>query len=82
MIDPRIERMIEETRQQASLTPASTRDLREAIESSPFLSDLMVNAIEADSLRNEPKILRMQPHTLPKSTRGAPTVRRYRRWVT
>lgn len=51
MIDPRIERMIEETRQQASLTPASTRDLREAIESSPFLSDLMVKAIEADSLR-------------------------------
>lgn len=51
MIDPRIARMIEETRQQASLTPASTRDLREAIESSPFLSDLMVKAIEADSLR-------------------------------
>ncbi|MDR6094792.1 hypothetical protein [Stenotrophomonas sp. SORGH_AS_0321] len=46
MIDPRIERMIEETRQQASLTPASTRDLREAIESSPFLSDLMVKAIK------------------------------------
>lgn len=51
MLDPRIERMIEETRQQASMTPASAKDLREAIESSPFLSDLMVKAIESDSLR-------------------------------
>jgi len=51
MLDPRIERMIAETRQQAAMTPASTRDLREAIESSPFLSDLMVKAIEAGSLR-------------------------------
>jgi len=51
MLDPRIERMIEETRQQASMTPASARDLREAIESSPFLSDLMAKAIESDSLR-------------------------------
>ena len=50
MTDPRIERMIEEARKQASLTPSATRDLREAIESSPYLSDLMVKAMDAGVL--------------------------------
>jgi len=51
MTDPRIERMIEETRQQASLSHSAVRDLREAIESSPYLSDVMVKAIDAGHLR-------------------------------
>ncbi|MBB4721705.1 hypothetical protein FHY31_000003 [Xanthomonas euvesicatoria] len=37
MLDPRIERMLQETEQQSSLSPGAAKDLREAVESSPYL---------------------------------------------
>ncbi|MFG6108154.1 XVIPCD domain-containing protein [Stenotrophomonas nematodicola] len=52
MLDPRIERMLEEANTQASLSEAKARDLREAIETSPFLADIMRKAMDSGDLKH------------------------------
>lgn len=52
MLDPRIERMLQETEKQAALPPWAARDLREAVESSPYLASAMSQAIDSGSLKH------------------------------
>ncbi|WIH04947.1 hypothetical protein KHF85_19790 [Xanthomonas translucens pv. graminis] len=50
MLDPRIERMLQETERQSSLSPGAARDLREAVESSPYLIEVMTKAMDKGDL--------------------------------
>ncbi|WP_340650063.1 XVIPCD domain-containing protein [Pseudoxanthomonas winnipegensis] len=52
MLDPRIERMLQESEQQSSLSPSAVKDLREAVESSPYLVGVMTKAIDNGDLRH------------------------------
>ncbi|MEB2124148.1 XVIPCD domain-containing protein [Xanthomonas campestris pv. campestris] len=52
MLDPRIERMLQETEQQSSLSPGAAKDLREAVESSPYLVEVMTKAIDNGDLEH------------------------------
>jgi len=52
MLDPRIERMLQETERQSSLSPGAVRDLREAVESSPYLVGVMTKAIDNGDLKH------------------------------
>ncbi|MDH4906025.1 XVIPCD domain-containing protein [Xanthomonas euvesicatoria] len=52
MLDPRIERMLQETEQQSSLSPGAAKDLREAVESSPYLIEVMTKAIDNGDLEH------------------------------
>ncbi|WP_324292659.1 XVIPCD domain-containing protein [Xanthomonas oryzae] len=52
MLDPRIERMLQETEQQSSLSPGAVKDLREAVESSPYLAEVMTRAIDNGDLEH------------------------------
>ncbi|MDL5364162.1 hypothetical protein QSH18_00920 [Xanthomonas sp. NCPPB 2654] len=52
MLDPRIERMLQETGRQSSLSPGAARDLREAVESSPYLVEVMTKAIDNGDLKH------------------------------
>lgn len=52
MLDPRIERMLQETTQQSDLSPGAARDLREAVESSPYLIGVMTKAIDNGDLKH------------------------------
>lgn len=52
MLDPRIESMLEETGRQSSLSPGAARDLREAVESSPYLVEVMTKAIDNGDLKH------------------------------
>ncbi|ATS37036.1 MULTISPECIES: XVIPCD domain-containing protein [Xanthomonas] len=52
MLDPRIERMLKETEQQSSLSPGAAKDLREAVESSPYLVEVMTKAIDNGDLEH------------------------------
>ncbi|MCF8838063.1 hypothetical protein QYZ29_19825 [Xanthomonas campestris pv. campestris] len=52
MLDSRIERMLQETEQQSSLSPGAAKDLREAVESSPYLVEVMTKAIDNGDLEH------------------------------
>ncbi|MEN9150303.1 DUF6696 domain-containing protein [Xanthomonas euvesicatoria] len=52
MLDPRIERMLQETERESSLSPGAAKDLREAVESSPYLVGVMTKAIDNGDLRH------------------------------
>ncbi|ATS64503.1 MULTISPECIES: XVIPCD domain-containing protein [Xanthomonas] len=52
MLDPRIERMLQETEQESSLSPGAAKDLREAVESSPYLVEVMTKAIDNGDLEH------------------------------
>lgn len=52
MLDPRIERMLQETEQRSSLSPTAAQDLREAVESSPYLIEMMSKAINNGDLKH------------------------------
>lgn len=52
MLDPRIERMLQETERKSSLSAGAARDLREAVESSPYLVGVMTKAIDNGDLRH------------------------------
>ncbi|MEA9581366.1 XVIPCD domain-containing protein [Xanthomonas nasturtii] len=52
MPDTRIERMLQETEQQSSLSPSAAKDLREAVESSPYLVEVMTKAIDNGDLEH------------------------------
>lgn len=51
MIDPRIERMLQETARRYALPEWAARDLRASIESSPYLASVMRKAIEQGDLK-------------------------------
>ncbi|WP_233370941.1 XVIPCD domain-containing protein [Xanthomonas hortorum] len=52
MLDPRIDRMLQETEQQSSLSPGAAKDLREAVESSTYLVEVMTKAIDNGDLEH------------------------------
>lgn len=52
MLDPRIERMLQETGEQSALSPSAARDLREAVVSSPYLIGVMTQAIDNGDLKH------------------------------
>lgn len=52
MLDPRIERMLQETGRESSLSAEAARDLREAVESSPYLVGVMSKAIDNGDLKH------------------------------
>lgn len=52
MIDPRVERMLQETERQSALPKWAADSLREAVTSSPVLADLMRKAVESGDLRH------------------------------
>ena len=51
MLDPRIERMLQETEEESSLSSLAARDLREAVATSPYLVGVMTKAIDNGDLR-------------------------------
>ena len=52
MIDPRVERMLQETGRQSALPKWAADNLREAVTSSPVLADLMREAVERGDLKH------------------------------
>ncbi|APP77101.1 hypothetical protein BJD12_19860 [Xanthomonas vesicatoria ATCC 35937] len=52
MLDPRIERMLQETERRSALPPWAAQNLREAVESSPYLVEVMTKAIEHGDLKH------------------------------
>ncbi|KHL65586.1 XVIPCD domain-containing protein [Xanthomonas euvesicatoria] len=52
MLDPRIERMLQETERQSALPPWAAQNLREAVESSPYLAEIMTKAIDNGDLKH------------------------------
>lgn len=51
MLDPRIERMLQETEEESSLSSLAARDLREAVATSPYLVGVMTKAIDNGDVR-------------------------------
>ncbi len=52
MLDPRIERMLEETRANSSLSASAARDLREAVVSSPTLQHALLGVVESGAVKH------------------------------
>ncbi|WIX24456.1 hypothetical protein PUV44_17500 [Xanthomonas arboricola pv. corylina] len=52
MLDPRIERMMKETERESALPPWAAQNLREAVESSPYLVEVMTKAIDNGDLKH------------------------------